>query len=344
MSKIIALFNHKGGVSKTTTTFNLGWALADLGKRVMIVDGDPQCNLTGTVLGFSGQEDFESLYESGEFADIGSCLNPIFQSGQTQLQPGKLTDTNRDNLKLLAGNIDLAQSEGQLAVAIKTGTSALPALKNLPGAIPEVLRITADENDIDVVLLDMSPSVGALNHCFLMACDYFIVPTFPDYFCNQAVRSLGRILPQWDDEIGPFRTGAQRYKVPELPPKFIGIISQRYRPYGDAPASSFQKWIDRIKGTVEEFLVPELEKNNMTISKDEFRRADPEDTPYNLINIPEFNSLMAISQRQNTPVFALSEKQINQTGVVLSNMIKNRDKYKNLFHNLGDTVIEIAGI
>jgi len=57
---IIALFNHKGGVSKTTTAFNLGWALADQGKRVLIVDGDPQCNLTGTVLGFDGIEDFKA--------------------------------------------------------------------------------------------------------------------------------------------------------------------------------------------------------------------------------------------------------------------------------------------
>ena len=49
----IVLFNHKGGVSKTTTTFNLGWMLASKGKKVILVDTDPQCNLTGMVLGFS---------------------------------------------------------------------------------------------------------------------------------------------------------------------------------------------------------------------------------------------------------------------------------------------------
>jgi hypothetical protein len=54
MAPIISLFNHKGGVSKTTTAFNLGWAMADRGKKVLVVDGDPQCNLTGTVLGFDG--------------------------------------------------------------------------------------------------------------------------------------------------------------------------------------------------------------------------------------------------------------------------------------------------
>lgn len=49
--KSIAFFNHKGGVSKTTTTFNLGWMLATLGKKVVMVDLDAQCNLTGLVLG-----------------------------------------------------------------------------------------------------------------------------------------------------------------------------------------------------------------------------------------------------------------------------------------------------
>jgi cellulose biosynthesis protein BcsQ len=47
MAKIINLFNHKGGVSKTTTVFNLSWMLATMGKRVIIADFDPQCNLTG---------------------------------------------------------------------------------------------------------------------------------------------------------------------------------------------------------------------------------------------------------------------------------------------------------
>lgn len=45
--KIIALFNNKGGVSKTTTTYNLGWMLTELGNKVLMVDSDPQCNLTG---------------------------------------------------------------------------------------------------------------------------------------------------------------------------------------------------------------------------------------------------------------------------------------------------------
>ena len=53
MATIISLFNHKGGVSKTTTAFNLGWSLANEGKRVLLVDLDSQCNLTGLLLGYA---------------------------------------------------------------------------------------------------------------------------------------------------------------------------------------------------------------------------------------------------------------------------------------------------
>jgi cellulose biosynthesis protein BcsQ len=63
MANRIALFNHKGGVSKTTTTFHIGWMLAAKGHRVVLVDADPQCNLTGLVLGLKGENEFENFYQ-----------------------------------------------------------------------------------------------------------------------------------------------------------------------------------------------------------------------------------------------------------------------------------------
>jgi chromosome partitioning protein len=127
MAPLIALFNHKGGVSKTTTAFNLGWAMAARGKRVLIVDGDPQCNLTGTVLGFDGINDFSEFYEKHPDANISKCLEPIFKATGTPLKPAMVTKTSHANLFLLAGNIDLAENETQISVALST-SAAIPAL------------------------------------------------------------------------------------------------------------------------------------------------------------------------------------------------------------------------
>lgn len=229
---IISLFNHKGGVSKTTTTFNLGWALAESGRKVLIVDGDPQCNLTGMVLGFEGRNDFGSFYSSNPRANVNTCLTPALQGSQSPVKPANPVGTNQDNLFLLAGHIDLAESESQLSVALSTGASAIPALQNLPGSLGHLLRSTAEKHDFDVVIVDMSPSVGALNQCFLMSSDFFIVPTFPDYFCNQAIESLSRVLPKWNNSSSGFRDQSLEYPLPPNPPKFIGTISQKYRPRG----------------------------------------------------------------------------------------------------------------
>src|SRR5713226_5310408 len=78
--KRISLFNHKGGVSKTTTTFNLGWILAEMGKTTVIVDCDPQCNLTGVVLSFDGTGDFGEFYSKNPSRNIRDALAPAFES------------------------------------------------------------------------------------------------------------------------------------------------------------------------------------------------------------------------------------------------------------------------
>ena len=335
--KLISLFNHKGGVSKTTTTFNLGWALADFGKRVLIVDGDPQCNLTGTVLGFNGNSDFEDFYNNHSYSDLNTCLEPSFKGLQKPLNPAEIISTKNNNLFLLAGHIDLAENESQLAVALTTG-AAIPALQNLPGSVTHLIRLTAKHNEIDIVLLDMSPSVGALNQCFLMGSDYFIVPTSPDYYCDRAIRSLARVIPKWNATTASFRNSILTY--PFLKPlQFLGTISQRYRPHSGKPAASFQRWIDKIKDTSNTQLVPALANINMVIPSARFQSVNVDDTPYNLANISDFNSLIAQSQKHNVPVFALTDSQIEQSGSVLDTMKKNREIFLENFRQLANTVV-----
>ena len=343
MAPLVSLFNHKGGVSKTTTAFNLGWAMADRGKRVLIVDGDPQCNLTGTVLGFAGINELSEFYIEHPKANISDCLSPIFQGAGAQLEPATLIETPHENLLLLPGNIDLAENETQISVAL-SASSAIPALQNIPGAPCALLRKTAEEKGIDVVIVDMSPSVGALNQCFLMGSDYFIVPTSPDYYCNQAIISLSRVVPRWNKEVNAFRSGHLIYPFPDAPPKFCGIISQRYRPRLGNPAHSFQQWINTIKASVLKEFIPELEKCDMAISVDEFNRAAPGDTPFNLVNISDFNSLIAQSQKHNKPVFALTDEEIEQVGVILRTMKESRDRFKQSFDDLANSIETITGI
>ncbi|MBO2684976.1 ParA family protein [Shewanella algae] len=339
--KLISMFNHKGGVSKTTTTFNLGWMLAEQGKKVLIVDADPQCNLTALVLGFNSAEDVEEIYASQPLCDIFSCVEPVIDGSMGQVRIPNPLETSKENLHLLCGNIHLSEIETQISVALTTSAS-IPAIRNIPGCIGEMLRAAGRHHEYDYVIVDMSPSVGALNQCLLMSSDYFIVPTSPDFFCAQAIQSLSKVVPRWNTEIGPFRGEAITYAFPNDPPKFIGFISQKYRPRNGGPARSFQNWIDRIKATVLECLYPKLYPIGMSISQDDFQENCRSDEPFNLANISDFNSLIAKSQDHNVPVFSLTDEQIGQTGHILENMRGNRDDFRNTFESLARDVVSLT--
>lgn len=339
--KIISLFNHKGGVSKTTTTFNLGWMLAKKGFKTLIVDADPQCNLTSLVMGYSSIDDAESFYETNPNCDIYSCLLPVIDGSLGKVLTATPLKTKNKNLSLLCGNISLSEIETQISVAL-TASSAIPAIRNIPGCVGAFIRQTAEEYDFDYVLVDMSPSVGALNECLLMASDYFIVPTAPDFFCAQAIKSLTKVLPRWNDEVERFRDEKIIYPIPKSPPKFLGFISQKYRPRSGLPAKSFQRWIDVINSEVANSLVPALTPLHMSIDRAVFSDTVETDEPFNLANISDFNSLIAQSQQHNVPVFALTDAQIEQSGRILNNMKVSRTRFKKAFEKLATEVHELV--
>ena len=118
---------------------------------------------------------------------------------------------------MVPGHVNLSEYEVTLGIAQELSGS-LQALKNLPGAFRYFVQKIAVANGADYVLIDMSPSLGALNQNFLMTSDCFLVPTAPDYFSVMAIESLASILPKWiewakkQQSLKPLRRPATRFQ------------------------------------------------------------------------------------------------------------------------------------
>ncbi len=342
----ISLFNHKGGVSKTTTAFNLGWMLAEKGKRVLLADCDPQCNLTGMVFGFKGSDDFAAIYESGGIKNIRDGLAPAFESRPAPMEPVNCESiSGQPNMYLIPGHIGLAEYEVTLGIAQELSGS-LVTLQNLPGSLHHLFKITADRYDIDYIIVDMSPSLGSINQNLLMTSDYFLVPMTPDYFSVMATDSLAKVLPKWkawakQAQSLPVLQRAT-YSFPIVNPKFLGTVVQKYRSRGgQKPSAAFQKWIDEIEEAVSNKLIPVLKECDMFLSKEAYDRAGlAEGKP--ILQMSDFNSLIALSQKHKVPVFALSDSQLEQRGVVLEQTKTPMKNFHWLFSEAADRIITMT--
>lgn len=351
MTKTICLFNHKGGVSKTTTTFNLGWVLADLGKKVLMVDLDSQCNLTGLILDYQSTE-LDSFYGDKDNLTIKNVVNSLVNGGTAEHfianNPGGLTKTKNKNLYLLPGHLDISELDSQISVALKI-SNAMPIMRNVPENLPNIIKKISEKIQADYILYDFSPNVGGVNEVILMSSDFFIVPTSPDYFCLQAIDSLTKNIIKWHREITDFKKGTT-FTETNFPiknqPKFLGVIQQRYRPRDGSPARAFQRWIDEISDAVSTKLVKELSGIGCVISKQ--KRSEvyhPSDNSFDLAQIPDFNSLIAISQELSKPIFAISESDLlsgGRLGKVLENMMVSKNNFAQKFNELGNRVIKLT--
>jgi cellulose biosynthesis protein BcsQ len=341
----IALFNHKGGVSKTTTTFNLGWMLAEKGKKVIIIDCDPQCNLTGMVLGFKGEGDLKAIYDLSDVKNIRSGLAPAFESRPVSMKPVKCVPViGQPNLYLLPGHIGLAEYEVTLGIAQEL-TGSLVTLQNLPGSLRYLFDITAKEYSADIVLIDMSPSLGSINQNLLMTSDYFIIPMAPDYFSVMAIDSLTSVLPKWSSWAKQAKSmqilKQATYPFPDRSPKFLGTIIQKYRIRAKGtPSLAFQQWIDELEKNVIDKLAPMLKNNGMLLDEKIYQSIGIA-PGLSIIQMSDFNSLIAQSQKHSVPIFSLTDKQIGLTGIVLERTKKSMMQFRDLFSTGADRIISM---
>jgi len=294
--------------------------------------------------------------------DIHSVLNPIITGQNLQIKAVKPCETLNDNLKLVAGNLQMSEVDIQISLGLSASGLASFA-KQFVGVLNAVIRETARANKCELVLIDMSPSSGAMNRSILMSSDYFLIPTSPDFFSYQAIQNLGKMFLSWENVFQQFRDSSGTNPLPEKPPKLLGIISQKYRTYtpkkkqllekvpliGNSKleerkkriASAYQAWVDKIQKASDEILSKALKSKNMVIERELFASYIKEERPYNLISIGDFNSLIALSQEHQKPVFTLTEEELNQSGHTLLEMQENQKNFKELFKTLATRVCSL---
>lgn len=340
-AKIVVLFNHKGGVSKTTTTYNLGWMLTEFGKKVLFVDGDPQCNLTELFL----HDKFDDYYlnEDTKTQNLKDALAVAFEGKPRPIEAiNCFTPDNNNRAFLIPGHMDLAEYESSLSLALNSN-NAIVTLQNLPGSFYELIRLCCEKYEIDYVLIDMNPGLSAINQTFLMISDAFIVPTNPDPFSTMALKTLKGVLPRWKRQAQNARMLFQdaSYPLPETEIKFIGEIIQRFNLRNQKAARPYVGKIEEIKAYIENEFVPALAQLNMVYDITPLQEAGLLQD-HCLAEISEFGALLQKANNHAVPVFALTKEQIGERGPVLEQMEANRVRFHDIIENVARIVMELV--
>ncbi len=328
-AKTIILFNHKGGVSKTLTTFNIAWMLSgEKGKRVLLVDCDPQCNLSALIL----REQFDDYYTNNDtkYMNIKDGVRVAFESRPEPIKAINCFNVeNNKNLFLIPGHMDLSEYEPSLSLAMNSNNS-MTALQNLPGALSELIRLCAEKYEIDYIFIDINPGLSAINQIAFTSADAFIVPTNPDPFSLMALKTLLKVLPrwkQWADNTRPFLEEAS-YVLPSAKMKFIGEISQRFNRRKGKPTASYEKTIEEIVSFVQNDFVCGLKKFGMAYDMKN----------YHLAEIPDFGAMLQKSNELGVPVYALKDEEL-PGGVTFENTTAKRDEIERQFSQIADIII-----
>ncbi len=336
MAKRLVLFNHKGGVSKTTTVYNLGWMLADQGHRVLLVDADPQCNLTSLVLG----DDFDAYYldDATRLQNIKDGVAPAFTGKPTPIQPVVCKSPARQPLVyLLAGHATLSEYDASLTFA--QTSNALATLQNLPGAFHELIRQVEESNQIDYTLIDLNPGLSAINQNLFLNSDFFLIPTNPDPFSIMALQTLESIFPRWatwkvgneavfHDSAYPLRPGL---------PKFAGTVVQRFNVRNGRAAAPYRDNIGEIKNVTQGRLYPALRNAGLTLPDDDYPAALRNDG-FCLEEIPDFGALLPRAHEAGVPVFSLHDHELGATGIVQDGMIDKRGQIHDQLTSVANTL------
>ncbi|HAF32590.1 MULTISPECIES: ParA family protein [Sphingobacterium] len=351
--KILTLYNHKGGVSKTTTTFNIVHLLQEQGFKVLVVDADPQCNITELLIGDLISELDIEIQKTGKDNDLpGTTLLDILTPRISGERPEVSTNIDvikvKENLDLIRGNVQLSNIEDALAEAHIQRFSTKIHEKRTYIAISDFLRRFGSEKQYDYIFIDVGPSSGALTRNCFLACDAFFIPVAPDRFNIQAIKTLSTIIERWisdhDKIIDDFQALGLNINVGK--PIFLGAIPQHYKLLKGKPKPGYKLWMERLPKTVNDFLLPQLRKfstpqldltNGLSIE-----RICTE-------SIPDFQSLASLMQEYCVPVFRIQQDMtaaISETskwgGATWKDAQRRMDDYKEKFSSIVERIKKLS--
>jgi cellulose biosynthesis protein BcsQ len=295
----IALFNHKGGVGKTTLTVNLARAFGQVGLSTLVADCDPQCNATAFYL---DEKQVDALLdESIDPEEGGTIWSGIAKSvrGRGDVRAVATVEISK-SVRLLPGDVLLATFEDRLSGAWKDSFSRDATAMDLMSALTRCVDLSAEEARSDVVLIDLGPSVGSLNRAILLGCDYFIVPVGCDLFSLRALRTLGQSLTAWVSDwktVSKLAKDVEDVSLLTGRPVFLGYLTQHFNIYRGRSTRAFEEWETKIPARI---------TRDVT---DRIRVIDSKLVPgwrsNKLGAIPAFHSLAPLAQAEGVPIGGL---------------------------------------
>jgi len=344
MATKICFFNHKGGVGKTTNAYHLGWSLAEKGKTVLFVDLDSQCNLTQIALGL---EDFEQHYENQPKQNIKDLLTPAFESRPVLLQPAECIKVkSNEKLWLIPGSFEITEYEVQLGISFQLYNS-FSTMKHLPGSFHYLIEKTAEKYSADYVIIDLNPNLSAINQNLVTGSDYFIIPAMPDYYSLMAIRSLSKIIPQWEYWAKQAREVFKKetYPFPQSIPQFLGYIINDFSTTKDKETkekkatSQYAVIMKKIEEELNNTLVPSLSSVSL------YNQTNSIEKTTKLAEIANFGNLGALHQQDGLPVFKLDldkRRPGSPTRFSAPNVKKKQQDFQQIYSDLVDKILNLT--